>query len=219
MISLIHRLRRHLLAGETSPSAAADRRAPAPDRHFTSRLLAGGLPTPEGLGGFIGPEPLLRIPFRLLAGDGEVKVVVFSDPPGLLALAVEKPDGSRLSLQDGAYRVAFVRAGATTTCSFSLAGLPAGAPRHGTWQAVLLVDTQRFKEYLISVRQRFPREFERLASRGLFYSVSALAARRPAAASPRPAADPGEPPAAPEPRPALPTAPSRSPWAAVHPAL
>ena len=93
MMTLIHRLRRHLFEREISAEPAG--RRPVPDRFFTSRLQADGAapaPSPEGLGGYLGPEPQVKIPFRLGAGDGDVKVVVFSDPPGLLSLAVEKPD-------------------------------------------------------------------------------------------------------------------------------
>lgn len=209
MMTLIHRLRRHL--SERQISSAPTLRQTSPDRFFTSRLQAGGAaaaPSPEGLGGYLGPEPQVKIPFRLAAGDGEVKVVVFSDPPGLLSLAVEKPDGTRLAAADVEYGAEWSREGATETCSFTL---PAGESRSGTWRVVLAVDTSRFKGYLMSLRGRFPREFERLAARGLFYSVSALAARRPAA------------PPSPSPQPRMPRHPSRPPrsssWATAHLAL
>ncbi len=37
-----------------------------------------------------------RCPSRSPPGDGELKVVVFADPPGLVTLAVELADGARL---------------------------------------------------------------------------------------------------------------------------
>lgn len=159
-----------------------DRRPP--DRHFATRLKAGGaakiLP---GQGGHIGPEPRLLIPFELEAGDAEVKVVVFSDPPGLLSLEIEMPDGTPLSAAAaaGRYRLA-VDNGPSCACSFELPAKAWPAP-HGIWRVVLRVDTESFKHYLMGVRGSYPREFERLAASGVYYSVSALAARRPAPAS------------------------------------
>lgn len=176
------RLRRFARAGRHLRGETLSERRQA-DRHFATRLSAGGaakiLPAQ---GGHIGPEPRLLIPFELQAGDAEVKVVVFSDPPGLLSLEIEMPDGTPLALAAEAGRYALaVDNGASCACSFEL---PAKAwpPPHGTWRVVLRVDTESFKHYLMGVRGSYPREFERLAASGVYYSVSALAARRPAPA-------------------------------------
>lgn len=143
--------------------------------------------------GFIGPEPRLEVPFEIASGDGELKVVVFSDPPGLLSLAIELADGARLDASSAAgYGAAIAAKASLLTCTFAAGGrVPAGPCR-----AILTVDTRLFKEYLMEVRLRFPREFARLASSGLFYSVSVLACRAPAvpAAWRRSTAEPAERP-------------------------
>jgi hypothetical protein len=169
--------------GRFGGSGRGVRRELLPDRHFATRLRAGGaariLP---GQGGHIGPEPRLFIPFEIEAGDAEVKVAVFSDPPGLLSLEIEMPDRTPLAAARDAGKYALSVDQQLGTCSFEL---PADAwpPPQGTWRVVLRVDTESFKHYLMGVRGSYPREFERLAATGVYYSVSALAARRPAPAS------------------------------------
>ncbi len=225
MITLIHRLRRHLFHREPAAGRAAGT-LPAPDRHFASRLVdtVGSAPaSPEGFTGYVGPEPRLRIPFRLAPGDGEVRVIVLSDPPGLLAMAIEKPDGTLLEVADSESGVEWMRHGAVTTCAFALPSSARGL-RGGTWHLRIAVDTRLFKQHLHSLRLRFPSEFARLAERGVFYSVSVLAARRPAsaaAASPGLASEaPGSGPSWPELRRPTRTAPEPGPpWAAFRPAL
>lgn len=216
MMNLIERLQRRFFGGPSSLPAAEN--APASrDQHFAHRLQAGGgarLRLPETQGGHIGPQPLVPIPFRLAADDGEVRVAVFADPPGLLTIEVEKPDGTRLAADDGSGQgLSLARCDAWTWCGFRLAD-----PREaGQWRLVLRVDTRLFRAYLLTVRQRFPREFTRLAAEGVYYSVSVLASPRPASPASHStlAARAAPAPQRSEPR----REPGRSPWAAGHPAL
>lgn len=181
---LLRRFRSAFQPGSRRPHTESP--VPAPDQHFSTRLRAGGaarLFPPSEVDGFVSPAPRVRIPFQLGVGDSEVKVVAFSDPPGLLSLAVETPQGELLegSLAS-ACRVHLHQHGGMLACDFRLP-LPATAGEAaGTWQVVLSVDRPRFKLYLQELRMRFPREFERLAASGVYYSVSALASRRAAPA-------------------------------------
>ncbi len=161
-------------------------RRPCPDpvdQLFTRRLNTGGsarLLPEQQQSGHIGPEPLLRIPFRLEAEDSDIRVVVFSDPPGLLSLTIETPQGFQVPTAKSDWNVSMVEAGASILCGFRQPQSQDPHFRKGTWHLVLKVDLERFKRYLLSVRQTYPREFARMASNGVFYSASVLAAQRPA---------------------------------------
>lgn len=177
----------HLLSRLRSTFQTGSRRratdsVPAPDQLFSTRLRAGGATRffpPAEVDGFVSPAPRVRIPFQLRAGDTQVKVVAFSDPPGLLTLAVEAPSGTLLGGSAAlASHVRWQQHGAMVTCDFDLPLPESAGETAGTWHAVLQVDQARFKLYLQQLRVRFPREFERLAASGVYYSVSALASRR-----------------------------------------
>lgn len=153
-------------------------------RQLRRHLFPPALPRPAARpearaeqSGFIGPGPHLSVPFELKR-RGAMQVVVFADPPGLVAVEIELADGTRLGLANAAEKGAVLaHRGSVVCCTLAAGGrIPAGRCR-----IHLEVDTKRFRDFLMQVRPAYPREFERLAASGIFYSVSAFACRAPVA--------------------------------------